>query len=143
MRLAKIVGFNNLRENFEIFFNSTDKLPLWMQKLKVKNWFDSVRIIHIFCDPVKRLLSEYVHVKSQHAHEWSLNAKFIGKGSQLYPFDGISFDEFVKTYLPTYPNLPERINTMLSVESILMFSSLLSTNYFTLEIYLNLFRAST
>ena len=75
-RLVKIVGFNNMRDAFEAFARKpeTGAQSDWMKAMvnELTDWFDSVRIIHSFCDPVKRLQSEFVHVTSSHDKNWTI-----------------------------------------------------------------------
>jgi len=78
-------------------------------------WFSTVKIIHSFCDPVKRLQSEFVHVTSSHDRNWTIDAQFIGKSSQLYPFSNLTFTEFVNKYIPDILKLPKRISDMFTV----------------------------
>lgn len=58
----------------------------------------------MLCDPIHRLLSDFKHV----TYDWGdgkipnvkVNRQFIGPDSVLYPFQNMSFDQMVETYLP-------------------------------------------
>ena len=49
-------------------------MAAWMYKISpgIDHWFTSVKLIHSFCDPVKRLQSEFVHVTSSHDTNWTI-----------------------------------------------------------------------
>ena len=52
-------------------------------------------MISVICDPVKRLLSDFVHVTDGHG-----SVEWLEKDSFLFPFANLTFDEMVKTHLP-------------------------------------------
>ena len=60
----------------------TPKIPVWSQ---------NVLNIIVLCDPIKRLLSDFLHVKAVHKTRANnvgrVNAKFLGPQSRLYPFE--------------------------------------------------------
>jgi hypothetical protein len=75
LRFVKIVGFNLLKERFFKYKKNHEIAP-WMKILHLEKWISSVKIIHSFCNPIKRLQSEFVHVTSTHDTNWT-----IGKSS--------------------------------------------------------------
>jgi hypothetical protein len=62
--------------------------------LFVINLFSEVYIISVICDPVKRLLSDFVHVTDGHG-----SAEWLDKDSSLFPFANLTFDEMVSKHL--------------------------------------------
>ena len=90
--ISKIVKFIN-------------KFPDFIEADYIKDWRRKVKNIFIVCDPVHRLLSDFKHVTSEwHEKKKKINRKFLGSESSAYPFQKLTFDKMVETYLPKVKN---------------------------------------
>ena len=68
----------------------------------VPDWSKTVKIITCICDPVRRLVSDFLHVKAEHVKgKWARpeNAEYLGKNSNLYPISNISINTFVDIFV--------------------------------------------
>ena len=58
--------------------------------------FQRLVAIDCLCDPVKRLFSDFLHVKDEHkVQKKRPNSQFLGEDSKLYPFAGMTFGDMV------------------------------------------------
>ena len=94
--------------------NFIQEFPTFIDAEYIKDWQKKVKNLFIVCDPVHRLLSDFKHVTSEwHEKKKKINRKFLGPESSVYPFQKLSFDKMVETYLPKmkdgsiYANNPE------------------------------------
>ena len=82
-----------------------NKFPDFIDADYIKDWRGKVKNIFIVCDPVHRLLSDFKHVTSEwHEKKKKINRKFLGPESSAYPFQKLTFDKIVETYLPKVKN---------------------------------------
>ena len=80
-----------------------------MTVFDVHKWRQHVVAIDCLCDPVKRLFSDYLHVKDAHnTHKKRPNSQFLGEDSKLYPFSGMTFADVVAKYLPNLSQMTDK-----------------------------------
>ena len=68
----------------------------------MQEWSKTVKIITCICDPVHRLVSDFLHVKAEHSEgRWARpeNAEFLGQNSDLYPIADMTINSFVDTFI--------------------------------------------
>ena len=80
-----------------------------MTVFDIKKWRKHVVAIDCLCDPVKRLFSDYLHVKDSHnTKKKRPNSQFLGEDSKLYPFSRMTFSDVVRKYLTHLDQLTEQ-----------------------------------
>ena len=80
-----------------------------MTQFEIRKWRKHVIAIDCLCDPVKRLFSDYLHVKDSHlSKKKKPNSQFLGEHSKLYPFSNMSFGDVVLKYLPLIDQLSNK-----------------------------------
>ena len=88
---------------YEAYRNSSKYDPdSWIDKLVTPNiieWAQTVKIIMCVCDPVKRLRSDFLHVKADRPKAKAMNKDKIGPNSAIYPFRDLNFDQFVEKFV--------------------------------------------
>jgi len=73
----------------------------------VSSWAENVKILVCLCDPVKRLRSDFLHVKAEHPDSKPMNKDKFGPNSAIFPFRDLNFNSFVDTYVRKRRNLPK------------------------------------
>ena len=108
----------------------------------IQKWRENIIGIDCLCDPVKRLFSDFLHVKAAHqlkSHKpnrevvystrlrfskhclvaqkllKTFSSAFLGSDSKLFPFKNLTFDDFVDKYIPEYKKMSNKnpIKTMI------------------------------
>jgi len=75
-----------IKANYTNWKNKGDE---WIENSispKIPEWSDNVVNIVVLCDPVKRLLSDFLHVKAIHQKKNGTSGRYLGPDSELYPF---------------------------------------------------------
>ena len=67
----------------------------------IKHWYEKVIVIECLCDPIRRLYSDFLHVRDKHRSK-KPNSLLLGPQSDVYPFQNMTFDNMVDQYLPLY-----------------------------------------
>ena len=70
-----------------------------------KNEPFKVKVIICLCDPVKRLRSEFLHVKADHLKARPYNRAKFGENATIYPFKNFDFQDFVEVFVKNKENL--------------------------------------
>ena len=87
----------------------------------INKWRRQIMAIDCVCDPVKRLFSDFLHVRAIHKmtkskpNRWYwqfykihfLKSQFLGPDSKLFPFANLTFAEMVNKYLPHFEQLDD------------------------------------
>ena len=94
-----------------------------LTKNDIEKWRKKIVAIDCLCDPVKRLFSDFLHVRATHEKKnnkpnrfdlfffyisYFFTSQFLGADSKLFPFANMTFEDMVNKYLPHFYQLDNK-----------------------------------
>ena len=75
-----------------------------MNSTYLNQWSEKTIVIDCLCDPVRRIYSDFLHVRAEHNLN-NPNSLLLGPNSSVYPFQNMTFDRMVEQYLSLYSQM--------------------------------------